>query len=592
MQAAGNVTSKVEKRAWLPFLWVIMSSALAHLWCLGSQFYMDDFPQIVDSQRIRTGDFIQGLNTWTNFWYCIEYRLCGLSPVAFHAVNWILHTAVASILFGFGRDFLRHEWPAAVALFGALLFAVHPLASEIPNYARTQDLAWVTLFSLLAGWAMLRYLRESRLPVSMTEDGEIPKTNQYGQRWNLVFCTTAMAGAAFSKGPGLFHAAMVVGMVIITNLPERPWKIQKRWIWIAAVSSVAAVGIIVWVTDTLSFGLSAMNQWREPRFMGHGFTLGRVFWEFAWRCVVPVSLSSDHHIAETLIPLGRSPWAIPDKIALLAMAGLLVTAGFSGWLIWQKSTRLFGACLALFVATIWFRIFYLIPEFMPEYRIYPGLPWFCLGVAILLAAVWKWIFAQRSPRPLVVILLLLFAFLSAKRSFLWRDLDRLMADVLKQYPAQGRAIWELHDRDMAAGKWQKIVDRQEQVWPEVRQKFITQLRVLAPARELPTGHFSLAEVACMGRYARAISHVKGPAEGIRLIRELEGYMHGMKIDPITNPAHWTLFSRDKALVLETAGNYQAALDVLRPEDTPVTWQQDWQRISKKLADSKRTTTGE
>ena len=28
-----------------------------------------------------------------------------------------------------------------------------------------------------------------------------------------------------------------------------------------------------------------------------------------------------------------------------------------------------------------FRVIYLIPEFMPEYRIYPGLPWFCLGAA-------------------------------------------------------------------------------------------------------------------------------------------------------------------------------------------------------------------
>ena len=67
--------------------------------------------------------------------------------------------AVACVLFGFGRDFLRGRAPAGVAWFGALLFAVHPLASEIPNYARTQDLAWVTLFSLLASWALLRFLR-------------------------------------------------------------------------------------------------------------------------------------------------------------------------------------------------------------------------------------------------------------------------------------------------------------------------------------------------------------------------------------------------------------------------------------------------
>ena len=531
MEAGDQAAAGSEKQLWLPIFWIVVASALAHLWCLGSQFYMDDFPQILDSEGIRTGNFIQGLNTWTNFGYYFQSRVFGPSPVAFHAVNWLLHTAIAAVLFGFGRDFLGGQGRVGVALFGALLFAVHPLASEIPNYARTQDLAWVTLFSLLAGWAMLRFLCVSR----------------GSSRWNLVFCGIAIIGATFSKGPGLFHAAMVVGVVTLTNLPQRSWKFEKRWVW-GAVIILAAVAAVVWATGMLHFGLAAVSQWREPRFAGHAYTLGRVFWEFAWRCVIPTALCSDHHIAETLIPPGTRLWAIPDKVAMLAMAGMLAMAALSGWLTWRKSTRLFGACLMLFVATILFRVLYLIPEFMPEYRIYPGLPWFCLGAAILLTAGWKWLFRGIHPRASVVALIAFFAFLSAKRSFVWHDLDRLMADVLRQYPAQGRAIWELHDRDLAAGNWQAVIDRQEQVWPEVRRKFITQLRELAPRRELPTGHFSLAEVACMGRYARAISHVKSPAAGLRLIGELETYMRAMKIDPATNPVHWSLFARDKALV--------------------------------------------
>ena len=585
MQVGGKAADGSERQPWLPILWIIMASASAHLWCLGSQFYMDDFPQILDNQKVQAGDFVQGLNTWTNLGYYLQYRVCGPSPVVFHAVNWLLHTAVALVLFGFGRDFQRDKWPTGVAFFGALLFAVHPLASEIPNYARTQDLAWVTLFSLLAGWAVLGYLREDRRQFSAVTNQEIPAVRRW---WKLVFCAAAITGATFSKGPGLFHAAMVVGVVTLTNLPQRSWKLDRRWVW-SAVGVLAVVAAVVWTTGTLHFGLGAVSQWQEPRFVGHAYTLGRVFWEFAWRCVIPVSLSSDHHIAETLIPAGAHWWNIPDKVAMLALAGMLALAALSGWLTWRKPTRLFGACLMLFVATILFRVLYLIPEFMPEYRIYPGLPWFCLGAAILLTAGWKWLFEGVQHRALVVALLAIFAFLSAKRSFLWHDLDRLMADVLRQYPAQGRAIWELDDRDLAAEKWQAVIDRQEQVWPEVRRKFISQLQELAPSRELPTGHFSLAEVACMGRYARAISHVKSPVAGLRHISELETYMRAMKIDPATNPAHWNQFFHDKALVLETAGNYQAALDVLKPLATPTAWPLDFERISRKLVDSQRPT---
>jgi hypothetical protein len=575
MRKDGTAADSGGTRAWLPFLWIILASAAAHLWCLGSQFYMDDFPQIRDNEILKTGEILQTkLLAWTHLWYFIQYRLFGFSAVGFHAVNWLLHTAVACVLFGFGRDFIRGKGPEGVALFGALLFAVHPLGSEIPNYARTQDLAWVTLFSLLAAWAMLRYLREGGWELVHGVDGEIPVFQRTHRWWKLVLCALAVAGAAFSKGPGLFHAAMEVGMVALAFFP-REW--GRQWRKITAI--VAGGGVLVlavaWMLGMLDFGMAAVNQWNEPRFIGHAWTVARVFWEFAWRAVLPVTLSSDHHIAETLKP---------EATDYLSAIGMLVLVGLGVILACREKHRLLGVCLALFVGTILFRVLYLIPEFMPEYRIYPGLPWFCLGAAIVLAAVWKWMFAHVSPKAAAVVLLAGFAFLSARRSFLWHDLETLMADVLKQYPSQGRAVWELQDRDTDAGNWQSVIDRQERVWPEVRRRFITELGKLQPDRELPTGHFSLAEVACMGRHARAVAHVKSPAEGLALINQLEAYMLAMRIDPATNPNHWSHFARDKALVLELAGDLTAALKVLEREDgEPPLWPKDYGRIRKKQA---------
>ena len=174
---------------WLPFLLIVAACALAHLWCLGSQFYMDDMVQIRDNEMVRNGTLLPvNLSFWTQLFYLLQYRAFGISPVAFHAVNWLLHAAVACVLFAFGRDFLKGKSPEGVVLFGALLFAVHPLASEIPNYARTQDLAWVTLFSLLAAWAMLRYLREGGWELVQCPDGQIPVLQRTNRWWKLVLC--------------------------------------------------------------------------------------------------------------------------------------------------------------------------------------------------------------------------------------------------------------------------------------------------------------------------------------------------------------------------------------------------------------------
>ncbi len=574
----GDTVEGKWDKPWLPVGIIIVASALAHLWCLGSQFYMDDMPQIRDSEVIRSGHFWEmRLSGWTYLSYVVQYRLFGMSAVGFHAVNWLLHTAVACVLFGFARESLREKSRFGVALFAGLWFAVHPLASEIPNYVRTQDLAWVTLFSLLAAWAMLRFLRDGGWELD-------DRLSTHRQRWGwLAVCALAVMGATFSKGPGMFHALLATWVVGLVFMPPGLGNLLRRKKWLLPVV-VAGMVAAMWLLGLLKFGLAVHDQWLTPRFIGHGYTVARVFWEFAWRSVIPVALCSDHHIAETLVPGGAKFWNIPDKVAMLAATGMLGLTFFSGFLAWRKATRLFGVCLFLFVATLLIRVLYLIPEFMPEYRIYPGLPWFCLGAAIALTAAWRWMFTTVSPRVPVVVLLGVLIALSAERSLLWRDLDRLMANVLKQYPAQARAIWELDDRDLAAENWQAVIARQEQVWPEVRRKFIASLSELGPARELPSGHFSLAEVACTGRYAVAIAHAKNPAEGLRVIDGLEKYMQSLRIDPVTNPNHWNLFKRDKALVLETGGSYQAALDCLkRNNGQPQTFPQDFARISKKLA---------
>ena len=578
-----------QDKPWLPFVIIIAASALAHLWCLGSQFYLDDITQIRDSEEIRSGRFWESkLSAWTYLGYAVQYRLFGMSAAGFHAVNWLLHTAVACVLFAFGRDFLLGKWRAGVALFAASLFAVHPLASEIPNYARTQDLAWVTLFSLLAAWAMLWFVRDSgwRLEPPGPND-EIPVFRRSWRRWGwLACCGVCIAGATFSKGPGLFHALMATGAIGLAFMPPGLGNQlrRKKWLLPAAVAGLVAV---MWLLGLFKVGLGIHDQWSNPRFIGHGYTISRVFWEFAWRSVIPVALCSDHHIAETLVPAGAKFWNIPDKVAMLAAAGMLGLTVLSGFLAWRKSTRLFGVCLFLYVTTILLRAFFLIPEFMPEYRIYPGLPWFCLGAAIALTSGWKWLFVTVSPRVPAVVLIGVFIALSAKRSFLWHDLDRLMADVLKQYPAQARAIWELDDRDLTAENWQAVIDRQRDLWPEVERQFILQNKQLAPGRELPSGHFVLAMVAISGRYALALAHTEGQTAALRVMTQLEAQMRLMKMTPTDKPLEWGYFFRDKALVLETAGNYQAALDCLkRKEDEPQPYPKDFGRISKKLAAGK------
>lgn len=552
----------VPVSAWRPFLWIILASALAHLWCLGSVFFLDDRVTFTNNPTIESGRFWDSLpNAWTYFFYIIQLRLFGDEPVAIHFVNWLLHTSVACMLFIFARELLEYREKSSTALFAALLFAVHPLGSEIPNYARTQDLAWVTLFSLTASWQILIVIR--------------------GGNWrNYLYLVLAILGAMLSKGPGLLHALMMVGSVGIACLAPNQWQWieQRKW----PLASFASIGLFaLYQLGKIKYHFDIERIFSEPRYLGHAYTLARVFCEFAWRSVIPVCLSADHHIAETMIPVGAKFWQIPDHGAIWAAVTFLGLTTVSIFLTFRKPTRLVGLCLFLYCATILFRVLYLIPEFMPEYRIYPGLPWFCLGAAVVMRGALEK-FTNLKPRLPAAIVIGLCIFLSAKRSLIWHDFDRLMADILKQYPTQARVVWELHNKDLLDENWQPIIARQRTLWPEVARRFHAENAKLAPGRELPTGHFALAEVACWGRYARAMAATQGTTSGLAEMARLEQYMKMLKLDPVAHAIHWNTFYSDKALLLERAGELQAAAEVLRPHlilDAP---NPVFLRIEKKL----------
>jgi hypothetical protein len=157
-----------------------------------------------------------------------------------------------------------------------------------------------------------------------------------------------------------------------------------------------------------------------------------------------------------------------------------------------------------------------------------------------------------------------------------------MGDVLDQYPAQGRAIWELHLRDSYAGDWPKIIERQRTDWPRVFQRFMEENRRLAPARELPTGHFALADVASAGLYAQALARVEGSAAALTEIRRLENYMLALKIDPDGNRTIWDHFYRSKAKVLEQAGRPAEAYELMREVGMERFFANDVRRVQAKV----------
>jgi Tfp pilus assembly protein PilF len=153
--------------------------ALALLACapyvgrLSGPFLFDDQDAIENNASIRTLELTRVLappretpvagRPLVNLSFALDYALFGPSPAGFHLVNLALHAlCVVLAFFGLRRLLLRGDVPPAlerhansIAFGAALLFAVHPVASEVVLYATQRSEVLVSVWYLAALYVTL-----------------------------------------------------------------------------------------------------------------------------------------------------------------------------------------------------------------------------------------------------------------------------------------------------------------------------------------------------------------------------------------------------------------------------------------------------
>ena len=148
---------------------------------LGGGFTYDDKAIVRDNPRIRAPGNVSQIFTTSYFGgsrgsgtvyrpvlllsYAVQWWIHGRQPVAFHAVNVLLHAGATLLL---GTLFLRIAIPPAAAFAGALFFAVAPIHVESVTSLVGRGEVLAAVFALLYLHLALRYFRHCAPP------GEVP----------------------------------------------------------------------------------------------------------------------------------------------------------------------------------------------------------------------------------------------------------------------------------------------------------------------------------------------------------------------------------------------------------------------------------
>ncbi len=136
---------------------------------LQNSFHYDDIHSILENPSVQT---LKAKHVWESnartrfvsiYSFCLNYALSGFECLpAWHAVNVSVHLLIAFLIYGIVVNSRVRQYGRPLALLTAAIFAVHPLCTEPVNYIQARAAQFVLLFSLGAGFTLMRFANTRR----------------------------------------------------------------------------------------------------------------------------------------------------------------------------------------------------------------------------------------------------------------------------------------------------------------------------------------------------------------------------------------------------------------------------------------------
>ncbi len=329
---------------------IVLLTAIAYSDSFTASFHFDDGPSITDNPLIKsvTSDnidsILHGVRPVVYLSIMLNYQLSGLNVVGWHIFNVGLHAANGMLVYLLISQLLtaaslrgrysRHAgW---MALFGALLFAVHPVQTESVTYIITRTEVVATFFYL---GAILLF-------------GAGARADKAGYYWAAVISAALAMG---SKEWAVTLPAILFLYDYLFLSGENVKKIRSRW-WVYLLI-IASTWIVLRSLDLFSpgssvgFNINASSSAasgpearKAVTFWTYFRTSCNVIWTYVRLLFLPIHQNIDYDY-----PVATTHLAFPT---LLSFQGHVAVIGGSFWLYWKTRWMLVPCGVAWFYITL------------------------------------------------------------------------------------------------------------------------------------------------------------------------------------------------------------------------------------------------
>ncbi len=335
-----------------------------------SSFHFDDNPAIVDNQAIRrvTTDnlltLLQGTRPVVNYSLLLNYQIGGLNVVGWHSFNISLHAVNSFFVYLLILWTLRlpalsaryGDRAARMALFGALLFAVHPVQTESVTYiiSRTELLAaffYLAAFLFFIKGATTRKFSHYIVSFSMS------LLAMKSKEWAVTLPAVLMLYDFLFLSDGKWR--VVLGRWSAYLLVALPW------IFVAYTLSTGKLA-------GAGFGITGQNDITPWTYLLTSFN---VLWTYIGVLFLPIKQNLDYEYS-----LAKTLFEFPT---LLSLIGHICVVAISLWLYIRKRWTLIPFGAAWFYITLSpTQSFVPILDVIFEHRLYlPSIGFFIVFIA-------------------------------------------------------------------------------------------------------------------------------------------------------------------------------------------------------------------
>lgn len=446
-------------------LLVVLVAVALYLNTFDVPWYFDDFRNIVENNHIKDLSTalsqIFSLRGVSNLSFAVDYQLWGLDVFGYHLTNTIIHALSSLLTYGLLRQLLGER--VGLALFGALLFAVHPVQTQAVTYVVQRMASLGALFALAA---LFFYLRANS---ALETEKRLCAPRHLG--WYLLAFVCSVLACFAKENTITFPLVMLFAGWAHPGAEQKPLRARLLHLAPMLLLPLLLVGAQLFVEGSVlerimegTAGAVFDAEVSGRRAAGDGgisrlelplryfSTELVVFWRYLVLVLLPYAQTLDYGTS-----LVKEIVNLKSFLALLGIVLVGMTA-----LRARKTNRLVTLGIGWVLLTLAVESTFIPLDPIYEHRLY--LPLF--GYILLFLEAFRRIEGARVRVVGALAILLLLGGLTLQRNALWRDPLAFWQDNIAKVPQASRPYfnlakmyWQIGKRDLALAAYGDALER-------------------------------------------------------------------------------------------------------------------------------------